>query len=61
MAKKEETRVVEFDTRKGAAQQEAEIERLRREGWAVRSVELGPDGRKRLYLVKGRATTPPKD
>lgn len=60
MSTREETKIVEFDKRKGAAQQEAELQRLRRQGWSVRSVELDPDGTKKVHLVRTRPPALPK-
>ncbi len=51
-SKREQVKVVEFDARQSATQQQALLEKLRQQGWSVRSVELEPSGMKRLHLVR---------
>jgi len=50
--KRKQVKVVEFDARQSTTQQQALLEKLRQQGWSVRSVELGPSGMKRLHLVR---------
>ena len=54
--KRAQEQIVEFDARQSTTQQQMLLEKLRRQGWSVRTVELGPNGKKRLHLVR----IPPK-